>query len=258
MQFAYLINAVLAFSAALPFIIIFKAESRQEQQKEDQSTETAKLVRRKIQVLLVIVLCIISALATAVVERFSGYLTTFGLLHLKWSQDYGSSMTSLYFAMYAVGSLLGAFILRFISSRSFIHLSYIASIGSLFLFYSGVCCTIAPLQYIPTAAFGLSSSAILPATFTWIQEPMTPVYGISASTFLVAGSVGSMANPVLLVFFMENVTPMWFLYLAIFEISLSFILFSGAVLMVRKLRLDGDEPNQIKTNQIVLLSITRI
>lgn len=87
---------------------------------------------------------------------------------------------------------------------------------------------------------------------------MSPVYGISASTFLVAGSVGSMANPVLLVFLMENVTPMWFLYLAIFEISLSFILFSGAVLMVRKLRLDGDEPNQIKTNQIVLLSITRI
>lgn len=233
-QFAYLINAFLAFSAAMPFIVLFLTSGRQEQKEEIQSTKIAKKITGRIQFLVVILLCIISAVGTALLDSFPSYLSTFGLLQLEWPQNIGSSMTSLFFAMYAVGNLLGVFILRFISSRSFIYLSYISGIGSILLFYIGIWWTITPLQTIPVAVIGLTTSAILPTIFTWTEEAVCHVSGVVASAFLFAGSVGAMANPVLLGFLMESVTPMWFLYLTILEISFCFTIFIIAALIIRK------------------------
>ena len=254
-QFAYLITAVVALSAALPFLLFFITGDGSEQDKDKSCNETTKRVSSKIQVLVVTLLCIVSAIGTALVDVFPSYLATFGLHQLDWSQGMGSSMTSLYFAMYAVGNLLGVFILKCITSKSFVFLTYITSIGSIALLYVGVRWTIAALQTIPVAAIGLTTSAILPNIFTWTQEAVTPITGIIASAFLFAGSVGAMANPILLGYLMESVTPMWFLYLSISEAVLCFSIFIVAVLIINKFLIPDAYGVQIsKSNSVLTIS----
>ena len=234
-QFAYLISAVVVLSAALPFLVYFITGSRKVQENEESQNENAKKVSSKIQVLVVTLLCIVSAIGTAVVDSIANYLASFGILQLDWSEDMGSSMTSLYFATYAVGNLIGVFILKCITSRSFVYLTYITSIGSIALLYIGVYWTITVLQTIAVAAIGLSMSAILPTIFTWTQQAVTQISGVIASALLFAGSVGTMANPILLGYLMESVTPMWYLYLSILETIFCFAIFIIADLITRKL-----------------------
>ena len=133
-------------------------------------------------------------------------------------------MTALYFASYAVGSFMGVFILKFISSRSYVYLTYITSIGSVILFYVGIHWAISPLQTIPIAAIGIATSAIMPTVFTWTQEAITPVSGIISSAFYFSGSVASLLNPILFAYLIESITPMWFIYATIVEILLCFAL----------------------------------
>lgn len=234
-QIAFLIGAVLAFSAALPFLVFYikGRNNQQERNTEHGENESLNKLPGKVQLLVVILLCVVSAVGTALVDMFPSYLATFGLLQLRWSQDFGSSMTSLFFAMYAVGNLLGVFILKCINSRSFIYIAYITSIGSIFLFLVSVLWALTALQTIVIAAIGMTVSAILPTLFTWTQEAVTPISGKIASAFLFAGSAGGMANPVLLGFLMESISPMWFLYLSLAEILFCFVLFTAAVIVVK-------------------------
>ena len=234
-QTAFLIGAVLAVSAALPFFVFYikGRNKQQERNTEHGENESSSKLPGKIQIFVVILLCVVSAVATALVDMFPSYIATFGLLQLGWSQDFGSSMTSLFFAMYAVGNLLGVFILKCITSQSFIYIAYFTSIGSIFLFLVSVLWTITALQTIVIAAIGMTVSAILPTLFTWTQEAVTPISGKIASAFLFAGSAGGMANPVLLGFLMESVSPMWFLYLSLAEILFCFVLFTAAVAVVK-------------------------
>ena len=234
-QTAFLIGAVLAVSAALPFFVFYiKGRNKQrERNTEHGENESSSKLPGKIQLFVVILLCVVSAVATALVDMFPSYIATFGLLQLGWSQDFGSSMTSLFFAMYAVGNLLGVFILKCITSQSFIYIAYFTSIGSIFLFLVSVLWTITALQTIVIAAIGMTVSAILPTLFTWTQEAVTPISGKIASAFLFAGSAGGMANPVLLGFLMESISPMWFLYLSLAEVLFCFVLFTAAVTVVK-------------------------
>ena len=252
---AYLITAVVAMSGALPFLLFFITGGRRELEKDETCSKNTKRVSNKIQVLVVTLLCIVSAVATALVDIFPSYLATFGLYQLHWSSGMGSSMTSLYFAMYAVGNFLGVFILKCISSKSFVILSYITSIGSIVIFYVGVRFAITPLQTIPIAATGLATSAILPTIFTWTQEAVTPISGMIASAFLFSGSVGAMLNPILLAYLMESVTPMSFLYLSILEAVFCFAIFIVAVLFISKFLIQDPYDVQIsKSNSVVTMS----
>ena len=204
-HFPYLIGALLMFSAAFPFII-FCIKGQVIHSQNSSSTEGPKKVVGKFRILaMIILLTLVHGVGMAVTYEFQIYLATFGILELKWSQGTGSSMTSLYFATYAVGSVLGAFILKFITARIYIYISYIGTISSLMLFYVGIHWKITPLQTIPIALFGIAASAIMPTIFTWTQQAITPVSGTIASAFYFAGSIGSFLNPIIFAYLMESV-----------------------------------------------------
>ena len=235
-HFAYLISAFIVFSAAVPFLV-FYITSRNKSEKSDIQTDKPKeeaKVSNKVKILATGLLCVVSSLGTGLDDSFPSFLATFGLLQLGWSQDTGSSMTSLYFAMYAVGNFFSVFILRCISSRTFIFAMYISSMVSIALMYMCVTLTLEPLLWLTVAITGLTTSAILPTVFVWTQEAVTPVSGKIASAFLFSGSTGAMLNPILLGYLMESLSPMWLLYLGFAEVALCTVLFTVAVLVVRK------------------------
>ena len=231
---AFIICAVLSFSAALPFLVIYIGSKKvdKERGKEHEEIENSSNLPNKVKLLTVILLCAVSAVGTALVDNIPKYLATFGLLELDWSQEYGSSMTSLFFAMYAVGNLLGAFILKCITSRSFTFLTYLTSVATIFLLLVSVQWTITAIQTVMIGAIGLTVSNILPTIFAWTQDEVTPVSGRIASAFLFSGSAGGMANPVLLGFLMESLDPKWYLYLHLAEVLFCFVVYTIAALVI--------------------------
>ena len=150
-HFAYLISAIIMMTAAIPFLVCYISGSRKDSEKEKSNEENSEKATTKAVVLVVCLMCIVSALATALVDSLINYLATFGILQLHWSPDMGSSMTSLHFAMYAVGNFIGVLILKVMASKPFIFLSYIASIVSMALIYVGTRSEIPALQTVSIA-----------------------------------------------------------------------------------------------------------
>ena len=261
-HFAYLISAFIVFSAAVPFLVFYITSRNKSEKSDIQSDEPTKegKVSNKVQILATGLLCVVSSLGTGLVDSFPSFLATFGLLQLGWSQDIGSSMTSLYFSMYAVGNFVCVFILRCISSRTFIFAMYFSSMVSIVLMYMCVTWTLEPLLWLTVAITGLTTSAILPTVFVWTQEAVTPVSGKIASAFLFSGSTGAMLNPILLGYLMESFSPMWLLYLGFAEVALCTVLFTVAVLVVRKYLkkswLMKTYTSQIRKSNIVVRTIS--
>lgn len=231
---AFIIVAVLSFSAALPFLMFYIGNKKEdkERDKEPEEKENSSNLSNKVKLLTVSLLCAVSAIGTALVDNIPKYLATFGILELGWSQDYGSSMTSLFFAMYAVGNLLGAFVLKCITSRSFTFLTYFTSVGSILLLLVSVQWEISTIQTVMIGAIGLTVSNILPTIFAWTQDEVISISGKIASAFLFSGSAGGMANPVLLGFLMESLDPKWFLYLHLAEVLFCFVVYTSAALVI--------------------------
>ena len=261
-HFAYLISACIVFSAAVPFLVFYITSRNKSEKSDIQSDEATKegKVSNKVQILATGLLCVLSFLGTGLVDSFPSFLATFGLLQLGWSQDTGSSMTSLYSAMYAVGNLFSVFILRCISSSTFIFTMYISSMASIALLYMCVTWTLEPLLWLTVAITGLTTSAILPTVFVWTQEAVTPVSGKITSAFLFSGSTGAILNPILLGYLMDFFSPMWLLYLGFAEVALCTVLFTVAVLVVRKYLKESwrmkTYNSQIRKSNIVVRNIS--
>ena len=134
-HFAYLIGALLAALTAMPFIIFYFKGSQKEAGQNSETEKPAK-VSGKLRIVVVALISIAHFAGMAIVDEYPIFLTTFGMVQLDWSQAKGSSMTAVYFAMYAVGNLLGVFFLRYISSRSYVYITYILVLGSIALFMS--------------------------------------------------------------------------------------------------------------------------
>ena len=178
--------------------------------------------------MVVSLICILVALATAFTDSLGNYVATF------WSQDIGSSMTSLSFGSVFFSNLISVFILKTMTSKSVIYVSNIATIGSMSLIYAGVRSDILPLQIVSFPTTGVAMSCILPSRPTFAQEAVTRISGIIASALLFAGDVGAMVNPILLGYLMEYVTPMWYIYLSLLEAAFCFVIFTITSVITRK------------------------
>ena len=242
-QYAYLISGLLAITSAVTFLGLFITNRNRDKQEEEEhgESEDDHGLPPKIQTLAVVLLCAVSTLATGFVDHFPSFLATFGMLQLDWSQDTGSSMTSLNFATYAVGNLVGVFLLKCIKSRTLIYMSYTSTLLSVLLFFVSVRWDIGPLQWIAVGVLGFTMSPILPTLFTWTQEAVAPVSGTIASAFLFSGSIGGMVNPIILGNLMESSTPMWFIYMNASFAIMCVTLYSIVVVIVWKFGKEKDK-----------------
>lgn len=236
-QFAYLITGLVGVSSVATFIGLYVSSEKRKKKEtgEDHGDATNNHgLSLKVQTAVLILLCAVSTLATGFVDHFPSFLATFGILQLDWSQDTGSSMTSLMFAMYAIGNLVGVFLLKCMRSRTLIYISYVTTFISLIILFVSVWWNIRALQWFAVAIVGFTMSPLIPTLFTWTQEEVAPVSGTIASAFLFSGSIGGMVNPVILGNLMESSTPMWFIYLNASFACLCVILYTTSVVIVWK------------------------
>ncbi|XP_053406333.1 sodium-dependent glucose transporter 1-like [Mercenaria mercenaria] len=234
-QYAFLITGVLVFTAAVPFLVAFfqkrvlKKATRQYSNESVDKNKLPKLIKQ-------IILCIMfvnSFVATAYIDLFPSFLTTFLMSQLNWTQKAASSVTSLFFGMYAVGNFIGVFILAYITPAKLIVTSYISSGITLLGVLLSVLFEQTELVWVTVALSGITMSGILPTLFTWTQEHVTPITARIASGLLISGSVGVMANPLLLGYMMDVYSPMWFIYLSLGETVVCSLLFATAFTLSR-------------------------
>lgn len=223
------------FSAAVPFLVAFlqkRAIKMTTRQYSSESIDKNKLPKHVKQVILGILFAN-SFVATAYIDLFPSFLTTFVLGQLQWTQQSASTLTSVYFGMYAVGNFIGVFILAYITSSKLIAISYVTSGVSITGILLSVMFVQKELIWVTVALSGITMSGILPTLFTWTQEHVTPITARLASGLLISGSLGVMVNPLLLGYMMDVYSPMWFIYLSLGETVLCAVLFTTAFVLSR-------------------------
>jgi MFS family permease len=109
-------------------------------------------------------------------------------------------------------------------------------------------------------------SIIFPTIFSWTEAEVLRVTGRIASLFLIGSSSGTMVNPIVLGFLMDELTPMWFCYLLLGESVMLFVLFIAALFLSKHIKnsqytayrdvvieIKSDEEEQEDEDQLSLL-----
>lgn len=233
----YTMTTVLCVLTSLPFLV-FKFMSLQkkiERQKGNPEEETTSKSESRLRIVGFINMVVYISVYVAVENTFAGFLTTFVVKELNWTNSQGSYITSGHWALFATGRFLGIFLVRFFSPAKMIFtyntMMLISLLGFLLTSLHGVVVGI----WTFTLLTGFSMSVVFPTVFMWTEQRFLRVTGKIASIFLVAASVGFMVNPLFLGMLMETFSPMWFSYLLFGETFLLMSLFFTGLCISRKI-----------------------
>jgi FHS family Na+ dependent glucose MFS transporter 1 len=158
-------------------------------------------------------------------DTFAAYLTTFVVKSIHWSKSHGAQVTSLFWASFTVGRFASIFLVRCLSPVKFLLLSCTSMALSLLAFLLFSIYNINPGIWLASALAGASMAPVFPTGFIWMESEFVRVTGRVASSILIASSSGTMANPIILGYLMEEITPIWFSYLLCLEAAMVFLLF---------------------------------
>ncbi|KAK3603651.1 hypothetical protein CHS0354_017367 [Potamilus streckersoni] len=229
-QYAYMISTIIGILSAISFLVSYlqrNSESRTKEQQEahEDSRRISTQISNLQKIGVVILLMLLFHVYGAVEDTFASYLMTFSLLHLNWTKLKGSLATTVYWASFGFGRFSGIFIVRLLhpTKMLFLYCSFMVislasfTVGSVFLFN--------PIVWIFCSLIGLALSVIFPTMVTWTEESVMPVSGKIASLFVIAGSSGTMLNPLYLGYLMENKSPLWFPYLLLGQSIICLLMF---------------------------------
>lgn len=227
------IASFLSLTASIPLFVMACTSKRPPDTKSKDSKDEDLDKERNIQklslgmkVLVLVMLMVFLGLYCALEDGFNNFLATFCVNELKWTKYVASVATALYWASFTGGRFLGIFLAHVFKAIKLIFILctmlFIGFLGffltSHFKLYEGI--------WISTGLVGSSMSMIFPLIFSWTEESILPVTGLVSSLFLIAASAGSMVNPIVLGYLMDQSTSMWFSYIMLGEsVLLVMILF---------------------------------
>lgn len=227
----YTMTAGLCVLTSLPFLVFccMSLQSKLEKAKSDnEDADSDRKSHSRLRIVGFINMVVYIAVYVAVENTFAGFLTTFAVNELKWTNSQGSYITSGHWAAFATGRFLGIFLVRCFSPTKMIFTFNFMLLISLLGFLMTSLYEIIFGVWIFTMLTGFSMSVIFPTVFMWTEQRFLRVTGKIASIFLVSASVGFMVNPIFLGTLMETFTPMWFCYLLFGEtVALFFLYFLG-------------------------------
>lgn len=235
---AYFITSSLALSAALPFLITFLRSRNTNLSSSLQNVrdKNEPEMSFKARCLILLNMCILIGTYSAIEDTFAGFLTTFCVEQMDWTKTQGSYATSIYWASFGAGRFFGIVLVKFCSPVrmitmycSLLILSFIGLFFTSFASYDGG-------VWICSSLAGLAMSIIFPTIFTWTEAEVLRVTGKVASLFLIGSSSGTMVNPIILGFLMDELTPMWFCYLLLGESVMLFTLFISALFLSKHIK----------------------
>ncbi|XP_056003870.1 sodium-dependent glucose transporter 1A-like [Ostrea edulis] len=233
----YTMTTGLCILTSLPFFVFccMSFQKTLEIEKAKEEVENRRKTQKRLRILGFINMVIYIAVYFAVENSFEGFLTTFVMSELHWTNSQGSYITSGHWAAFATGRFLAIFIVGFFRPRKMIFtfnaMMLISLLGFLIVSFHNVTIGV----WIFTLTTGFSMSVIFPTVFMWTEQTFLRVTGKIASIFLVAASVGSMINPPLLAVLMETFSPMWFGYILFGETVALFLLYFVGLYVSRKI-----------------------
>ncbi|XP_052094399.1 sodium-dependent glucose transporter 1-like [Mytilus californianus] len=209
---AYLISAGLCFMLAISFLFMcFTNNKTYKEEKSKQMDKKAELPNR-IKFSILFLMCLFLGIDQGMEDTFFGLFTTFVVVQLGWTKKSGSYITSLYWASFACGRISAIFIGQRLKAsnllRYYINVFLLAMIGlfvsTMFAFDIGI--------WIFFPVMGFTASVFFPSIFLWTQDFLT-VAGKVSSLLLITASLGSMLNPILIGYLMDNNGSIWFAYI---------------------------------------------
>lgn len=234
----YTMTTGLCVLASLPFLVFnfISLQKKIERQKANpEEEETTSKSESRLRIVGFINMVVYISVYVAVENTFAGFLTTFVIKELNWTNSQGSYITSGHWALFATGRFLGIFLVRFFSPAKMIFtyntMMLISLLGFLLTSLHGVVFGV----WAFTLLTGFSMSVVFPTVFMWTEQRFLRVTGKIASIFLVAASVGFMVNPIFLGTLMETFSPMWFSYLLFGETVLLMSLYFTGLGISRKI-----------------------
>lgn len=143
------------------------------------------------------------------------FFTAFTVNQFQWTKQTGSYLVSVYWAAYAFGRFTAIFILKHFKPSTllqvYINIVLAGTIGiflcTKFGFRTGI--------WIFSPVVGFSISVFFPSILLWTDEDFVPVTGKVASLLMFSASLGSMINPIMIGYLMDNLSPKWFIYITL-------------------------------------------
>lgn len=227
---AYTITTCLCFLTSLPFLVFscISFQNTLDSEKTNSEVKKARQTQRCLRIIGFINMVFHIALYVAVENTFVGFLTTFVVKELNWSNSEGSYITSSHWAAFATGRVFVIFLVRWIKPANLIFASSLAMLLSMLGFMMTSMYDVVIGVWTFNLLLGLSVSVVFPVVVMWTELRFIRVTGIIASIFVTAASVGFMINPIVLGILMDTFSPMWFCYLLFGEtVLIMFLNFTG-------------------------------
>lgn len=252
----YSIAAFLALTATVPLFVLACTSKRPSDVKSVKSVSSVDEdidEERNIQKLstgmkafVLIILMVFLGIYCAMEDGFNSFLATFCVSKLKWTKYMASIVTAVFWISYTVARFIGIFLARiFKPVKLMFILTVLVILGFLGFFlsaqfkvYEGI--------WISSGVVGLAMSMIFPLVFAWTEESILPVTGFVASLFLIAASLGSMINPIVLGFLMDNSSPMWLAYIMLGESVINLMVLCLAWTVASRITLPKNTFREVK------------
>lgn len=241
----YTLSGMLAVSSGVTFIVVY-VKSKRRTKKPQNQTEIVRNERKLhvvTKIVILVIMCIIFLLYTAMEDTIGGYLATFCVEQMKMSKQESSYVTATFWALFAFGRLSGILIGKILRSVPLVALySFGLMLSFLMLSFAPVINSTAVI-WVSTSVTGFAMSVLFPTLFTWTEEDFLLVTGRIASLFIMTSTAGAILSPAALGYLIEEVSPMWYAYILLGESIGVIVFFIVAVILKKRLPQLQDAPN---------------
>ena len=231
----YITGGLLCFNSVMFFIVYLvgpKVCCLQMDQK-DKTREVKLFQERKRFALSFVILIFTFYWMYCTMElTYTNYLTTYAVEELGWSKSTGATLSSIYWASYTFGRVVGIFIVKYISVEKLLLSSTTLTIASLLpiVFFVHVHDSI---MWISTVLFGLSISTIFASGLTFANA-YVPYAGGIGSIYGAGCVVGSITSPTIIAPLFNVYGMQTFVVVSFVSAIASFLVFLSAWLLGTK------------------------
>ncbi|OWF38212.1 sodium-dependent glucose transporter 1-like [Mizuhopecten yessoensis] len=213
---AYSISAGLCMVIALPFFRLFRFSKSNKMsfvtKEKNKFIGTFSIFLKRLQLFNV---GVYSLFHNAVDFTFTGYLSTFCVKYLHWTNMSGAMLTSTAFFTRLLGSICGIVLVRFFKSHTLLLLSTTAyTLGFVGLTVSAHAFSDVGV-WVSVCVIGIPFGLVWPNFLSWINASLIPVRGEISSFINVTAFLGALLAPMLFGYMMDEVSLLWFCYLCV-------------------------------------------
>ncbi|XP_046328597.1 sodium-dependent glucose transporter 1-like isoform X2 [Haliotis rufescens] len=226
-QYAYLITGILFLVASLTFLVQRCCHGSQTHVTKTSTNGYENLDKplpmRYIFATMAFVVMIFIFLV-AVETCLASFLLTFVVVQLNWTKTSGARVTSVFWACYAAMRFATIFFTDLVSPFALILVTSITMLMSAVgLLMSSIYDNEIGV-WACVALGGLSLASQFPSTMMWLEESILRLSSRIVSIIVFSATLPGIINPLIIGYLMEDVSPLWLMYILTIESGVSVLL----------------------------------